>query len=44
MHHIRNLRAKIEADPRHPQYIETVYGMGYRFALPRTSNPTATGV
>lgn len=33
--HIRNLRAKIEADPRHPAYIETVYGMGYRFALPR---------
>ncbi|MBN1247702.1 MAG: response regulator transcription factor [Anaerolineae bacterium] len=30
--HIRNLRAKIEPDPRHPQYIETVYGVGYRFA------------
>lgn len=30
--HIRNLRAKIEPDPRHPRYIETVYGMGYRFA------------
>ena len=29
--HIRNLRAKIEADPKHPAYIETVYGMGYRF-------------
>lgn len=29
--HIRNLRAKIEADPRHPTYVETVYGMGYRF-------------
>lgn len=29
--HIRNLRAKIEADPRHPAYVETVYGMGYRF-------------
>ena len=29
--HIRNLRAKIEPDPKHPQYIETVYGMGYRF-------------
>jgi DNA-binding response OmpR family regulator len=28
--HIKNLRAKIEADPRHPQYIETVYGVGYR--------------
>lgn len=30
--HIRNLRTKIEADPRHPEYIETVYGVGYRFA------------
>jgi DNA-binding response OmpR family regulator len=29
--HIRNLRTKIEADPKHPVYIETVYGMGYRF-------------
>jgi DNA-binding response OmpR family regulator len=30
--HIRNLRTKIESDPKHPQYVETVYGMGYRFA------------
>ncbi len=30
--HIRNLRAKIEPDTRHPKYVETVYGMGYRFA------------
>jgi DNA-binding response OmpR family regulator len=30
--HVRNLRAKIEPDPRNPQYIETVYGVGYRFA------------
>jgi DNA-binding response OmpR family regulator len=30
--HIRNLRLKIEPDPRHPRTIETVYGMGYRFA------------
>lgn len=30
--HIRNLRAKIEADPSQPRYIETVYGAGYRFA------------
>lgn len=35
--HIRNLRTKIEPDPRHPKYIETVYGMGYRFALPKMS-------
>ena len=29
--HIKNLRGKIESDPRSPQYIETVYGVGYRF-------------
>jgi DNA-binding response OmpR family regulator len=29
--HIRNLRAKIEPNPRKPRYIETVYGVGYRF-------------
>ncbi len=30
--HIKNLRAKIEHDPRSPHYVETVYGVGYRFA------------
>ena len=30
--HIRNLRRKIEPDPDRPTYIETVYGVGYRFA------------
>ncbi len=29
--HIKNLRAKIEPNPRSPRYIETVYGVGYRF-------------
>jgi DNA-binding response OmpR family regulator len=29
--HIKNLRAKIELDPRKPRYIHTVYGVGYRF-------------
>ena len=30
--HVKNLRAKIELDPRRPRYIETVYGVGYRLA------------
>lgn len=29
--HIKNLRAKIEADPKKPVFIETVFGVGYRF-------------
>ncbi|MFN8492229.1 MAG: response regulator transcription factor [Caldilineaceae bacterium] len=32
--HIRNLRTKIEADPANPLYIETVFGVGYRFHQP----------
>jgi two-component system alkaline phosphatase synthesis response regulator PhoP len=30
--HVKNLRRKIEPDPRQPRYIQTVYGVGYRFA------------
>ena len=30
--HIRRLRAKIEGDPAQPRFIETVWGVGYRFA------------
>ena len=30
--HIKNLRAKLEPDPRKPRYVLTVFGVGYRFA------------
>jgi DNA-binding response OmpR family regulator len=30
--HMKNLRQKIETDPRRPRYILTVHGLGYRFA------------
>ena len=30
--HVRNLRTKLEPDPANPRYIETVFGVGYRFA------------
>ena len=29
--HIKNIRRKIEPNPREPRYILTVYGMGYKF-------------
>lgn len=30
--HIKNLRSKIEPNPKKPVYIETVFGVGYRFS------------
>ncbi len=30
--HVKNLRRKIEPEPRRPRYVLTVYGVGYRFA------------
>jgi two-component system, OmpR family, alkaline phosphatase synthesis response regulator PhoP len=32
--HIKNLRKKIEPDTKHPIYIQTVYGVGYRLVEP----------
>ena len=29
--HMMNLRKKIESDPAHPRYVQTVYGVGYKF-------------
>lgn len=29
--HIKNIRQKIEADPKNPKYIFTIYGLGYKF-------------
>lgn len=29
--HIKNIRRKIEPDPRQPKYVLTVYGVGYKF-------------
>jgi DNA-binding response OmpR family regulator len=33
--YVRRLREKIERDPRHPQYLKTLRGIGYRFEIPR---------
>jgi len=30
--HIKNLRSKVEVDPKTPKYIETVFGVGYKFS------------
>ena len=30
--HMRRLREKIEADAAHPRFLETVWGVGYRFS------------
>lgn len=32
--HVNRLRSKIEQNPRNPKYVQTVWGIGYRFAEP----------
>jgi len=34
--HVKNLRAKLDDDPRDPKFIYTVHGVGYRFESPKT--------
>ena len=41
--HVRNLRSKIERDSSKPEYIETVFGIGYRFHKPIVSAPKSGG-
>lgn len=31
---IRDIRKKLEPDPHHPKYIQTVRGVGYKFVIP----------
>lgn len=31
---VHSLRKKLEADPQHPEYIQTVRGVGYKFVIP----------
>jgi DNA-binding response OmpR family regulator len=33
--HVKNLRQKIEVDPKHPRYLKTVYGKGFRLEIDR---------
>lgn len=37
--HVKNLRRKIEADPRSPAHLVTVYGIGYKLTAGRTGAP-----
>jgi DNA-binding response OmpR family regulator len=36
--HVRRLREKIEEDPAHPQFLQTVWGVGYRFSPPSSGS------
>jgi len=37
--HVKNLRRKIEADPRTPEHLVTVYGIGYKLTAGRVDAP-----
>jgi DNA-binding response OmpR family regulator len=38
---VKNLRRKIEANPREPAYIQTVYGVGYKMSDGALDSPSA---
>ena len=40
--HVRRLRQKLESDPGEPEYVQTVWGVGYRFDVPSQPAPTQT--
>lgn len=37
--HIKNVRRKLEDDPQDPAFIQTIYGVGYRFLAKREEPP-----
>jgi len=40
--HVKNLRAKLDDDPKEPTFIYTVHGVGYRFESPKSAEEQAT--
>lgn len=35
--HIKNIRQKVETNPKYPEYIHTVYGAGYKFGVEKNN-------
>ncbi len=40
---VRRLRQKLGDDPEQPRYIQTQWGVGYRFVPPHSRAPAGTG-
>jgi two-component system alkaline phosphatase synthesis response regulator PhoP len=40
--HVKNLRRKMEPDPRHPRYVLTVFGVGYKLADQNVLDPVVS--